>query len=198
MIEGLTPEVRDHRQPGHDIAPYLLNRWSPRAMTGEPLSDAELMPLFEAARWAPSCFNSQLWRFHYAKRGTPHWEPFLGLLVEANRAWVSQAAALVVVLARKNFERNEKPSRTSQFDAGAAWENLALEGSRRRLVVHAMAGFDYERARSELRVPDVYDVLAMVAIGKRGKRDDLPPKLRDVEQPNDRRPLAEILHEGPF
>ena len=72
----VTPEVREHRKPGHEIAPLILNRWSPRAMTGEPLSDAELMPLFEAARWAPSSFNSQLWKFLYAKRDTAHWDAF--------------------------------------------------------------------------------------------------------------------------
>src|SRR5262245_45837478 len=72
VADELTPEVRTHRDPGYDIAPLLLNRWSPRAMTGEPLRDDELMPLFEAARWAPSCFNSQLWRFLYARRATPH------------------------------------------------------------------------------------------------------------------------------
>ena len=194
----LTPEVREHRKPGHEIAPLILNRWSPRAMTGEPLSDAELMPLFEAARWAPSSFNSQLWKFLYAKRDTPHWESFFGLLVEQNQVWAVKAAALVLVAARKNFEHNQKPARTHAFDAGAAWENFALEGSRRGLVVHAMQGFDYDRARTTLAVPDEYEVLAMIAVGKRAPAETLPPKPREMEKPNQRRPLREIVQEGPF
>jgi nitroreductase len=196
--DELTEEVRAHRHPGHEIAPLILNRWSPRAMTGEPLDDAELKPLFEAARWAPSSFNNQPWRFAYAKRGTPHFDTFLALLVEGNRAWAHKASVLVVVLSRKRFEHNEKPSRTHAFDAGAAWENLAIEASRRGLAVHAMEGFDYDKARSDLRVPEPLEVMAMVAIGKRGRREELPERVRAAEQPNERRPLAEILHEGPF
>ena len=61
---------------------------------------------------------------------------------------------LVVVIARKNFEHNEKYSITHQFDAGAAWENLALEASSRGLAVYGMQGFDYEQARTDLEVPD--------------------------------------------
>jgi len=195
---ALTDEVKSRRHAGHPIAPLLLNRWSPRAMTGEPLPEAELMALFEAARWAPSCNNAQPWRFVYARRDTAHWPLFLGLLVEANRIWAQHAAVLAVVISRKNFESNEKPNLTHAFDAGAAWENLALEATRRELVVHGMAGFDYDRARRELRVADDFEVMAMVAIGRRGKREDLPPRAAAMEQPNDRRPLAEIVHEGPF
>jgi nitroreductase len=195
---ALTDEVKSRRHADHPIAPLLLNRWSPRAMTGEPLPESELMALFEAARWAPSCNNAQPWRFVYARRDTAHWPLFLGLLVEANRIWAQHAAVLLVVISRRNFEYNEKPNRTHAFDAGAAWENLALEATRRELVVHGMAGFDYDRARTELRVADVYEVMAMVALGRRGKREDLPPRAAAMEQPNDRRPLAEIVHEGPF
>ncbi len=195
---ALTDEVKSHRKAGHPIAPLLLNRWSPRAMTGEPLPESELMALFEAARWAPSCNNAQPWRFVYARRDTAHWPLFLGLLVEANRVWCERAAVLLVVISRKNFEYKEKFNRTHAFDAGAAWENLALEATRRELVVHGIAGFDYDRARSELRVPELFEVMAMVAIGRRGKREELPPKAAAMEQPNDRRPLSEIVHEGPF
>jgi nitroreductase len=101
-------------------------------------------------------------------------------------------------MARKNFEFNEKPSITHQLDAGAAWENLALEACFRGLVTHGMEGFDYQRARQELGIPENYDVMAMIAIGKRGSKENLPPKLRDMEFPNNRKPLNEIVMEGKF
>ena len=90
-------------------------------MTGEELTDEELMSLFEAARWAPSSYNNQPWRFIYAKTNTEHWDRFFNLLVEANKVWAKNARALVVVIARKNFEHNEKLARTNQFDTSAAW-----------------------------------------------------------------------------
>ena len=186
MNDSLTEEVRKARTTNHAIHPLLLNRWSPRSMTGEELSDEALMPLFEAARWAPSSNNAQLWRFVYAKRRTPFWETFVDLLADGNKVWARQAAVLVVVTSRKFFERNDQPAVTYAFDAGAAWENLALEGTRRGLVVHGMQGFDYEKAREALHVPEEYDVLAMIAIGKRGPRESLPPHLQEREFPNTR------------
>jgi len=186
------------RTPMYDVHSLILNRWSPRSITGEELTDEVLMNLFEAARWAPSSYNNQPWRFIYAKRNTEHWNRFFNLLVEGNKVWAKNAAALVVVIARKNFEHNEKPARTNQFDTGAAWENLALEATFRGLAVHGMQGFDYEKARNDLEVPDNFDVLAMIAIGKRGPRDQLPPQLQEREYPNDRKPLKEIVMEGQF
>lgn len=198
MIDVLLPEVKRTRKADYPIDPIFLNRWSPRAMTGEALTSEELMPLFEAARWAPSSYNAQQRRFLYAKRDTGLWDVFFDLLVEANKIWAKNAAVLVVVISRKNFEYNEQPSRTNVFDTGAAWENLALEGSRRGLVVHGMQGFDYEKARGVLKIPDNYEVCAMIAIGKRGNKEDLPENLQKMEDPNDRRPLKEIAIEGMF
>jgi len=194
----LTKEVKQYRKPSHDIDPIFANRWSPRAMTGEALQDDELLPLFEAARWAPSSFNNQHWRFLYAKRDTPQWEKFLNLLIEFNRSWCSKAGALVVVISKKTFDYNGKPSRSHSFDAGAAWENLALEGARRKLVVHGLEGFDYDKAKDALNVPDDYSVEIMVAIGKRAKKETLPKELMEREQPSDRKPLKDIAWEGGF
>ena len=198
VIMELDPEVKQNRKPNYPINPIFLNRWSPRALTGEELTDDELMPLFEAARWAPSSFNGQPWRFIYAKRNTPHWDKFLNLLVEGNKVWAKNAAVLVVVISRKTFEHNEKPSITHKFDSGSAWENLALEASTRGLVTHGMEGFDYEKAAKDLEVPDKFDVMAMIAIGKRAPKEILPEEYKKIEAPNQRKPLKEIIMEGKF
>jgi nitroreductase len=184
------------RKPAYPINPLILNRWSPRSMTGEELGDDDIMSLFEAARWAPSSYNNQPWRFIYAKRNTKHWDRLFSLLADANKIWTKNAALLVVVISRKNFEYNEKPARTHQFDAGSAWENLALEASSRGIVAHGMQGFDYEKARVELGIPIDFEVMAMIAIGKRGTKENLPPELQDKEKPTDRKPLNDIIMEG--
>src|SRR6188472_3266673 len=155
------------RQSPYKINPLILHRWSPRSMTGEELDGDTIMSLFEAARWAPSSFNNQPWRFIYTKRTSSDWAKFLDLLVEGNKIWAKDAGVLIVIISRKNFEYNEKPSITHQFDTGAAWENLALETSVRGIVAHGMQGFDYEKAREDLNIPDSFDILAMIAIGKR-------------------------------
>jgi nitroreductase len=186
------------RRTQYDINPLILHRWSPRAMSGEELSDTELMQLFEAARWAPSSYNGQPWRFIYAKRNTQHWKKLFNLMVDFNKSWAKNAAVLIVILSRKNFEHDEKPSVTHQFDAGAAWENLALQGETQGLVTHGMQGFDYDKARTDLSIPDVFNVMAMVAIGKPAPKEILPPELQQKERPSSRKQLSEIIMEGRY
>lgn len=193
MIKG--GEIRKADYP---IEKLLLDRWSPRAMSGEEISREELMRLFEAARWAPSSFNAQQWRALYARRGTEHWQTFFDLLVDANKAWAKNAGVLVVFISRKLFDYNNEPLVTHSYDCGAAWENFALQGFQQGLVVHGMEGFDYERARKELRIPDEFQVEAMVAVGKPGAKELLPEKLQARESPSDRRKLSESVFEGPF
>ena len=190
------PENESARKSNYPINPLILNRWSSRAMTGEALNDDDIMSLFEAARWAPSSYNNQPWRFIYAKRNTEHWDRFFNLLAEGNKNWTKNAALLVVVISRKNFEFNEKPAITHQFDAGSAWENLALEASSRGIVAHGMQGFDYEKAGVNLGVPHDFEVMAMIAIGKKGPTEILPPELQEKEKLSDRKPLKEIIMEG--
>ena len=97
-------------------------------MSGEPLSEGEILTLFEAARWAPSTYNEQEWRFLYARRETPQWQSIFDLLVEGNQAWCKNAAMLVVIVAHKVFAQNGKPNPVHLFDVGAAFENIALQG----------------------------------------------------------------------
>ena len=191
-------EISNYRKPDHDIEPILFRRWSPRAMSGEQISEQELMTLFEAARWAPSSYNAQPWRFLYARRGTANWDRYFDLMIEFNQSWTKHAAVLMVVVSRKTFEWNDQAAPTHSFDAGAAWQNLALQGSTMGLVVHGMQGFDYEKARVVLNIPENFQVDAMIAVGKPGKREDLPEDLQEREQPSDRKPVAEIAIEGGF
>ena len=195
------PEYLDARQvrtPNQPIESIFVRRWSPRAMSGEPLTEAELLPLFEAARWAPSTYNEQEWRFLYARRDTPHWPTFFGLLAEPNQAWCDKAAVLGVVLSHKVFSANNKPNPVHTFDAGLSYQNLALQAAAMGLVAHGMAGFDFEKAREDLGVPDDYSVDAMFALGRPGDPATLPEKVREREQPSGRKPVAEIIREGPF
>jgi nitroreductase len=186
------------RKAAYPIEPLILQRWSPRALSGEPLTDKELYTLFEAARWAPSSFNGQPWHFIYAKRDTKAWPTLFNLLVDFNQSWTKNAAVLLVIISRNNFDYNNKPERTHSFDAGAAWQNLALQASAMGLIAHGMEGFDYKKARQDLSVPDDYTVEAMVAIGQPGNKEDLPEELQKREEPSDRKPSSEWTSEGAF
>jgi len=189
-------KIDEYRTSEYGADPLFLERWSPRAMSGERISEEELMRLFEAARWAPSAFNNQPWRFIYALRGTEHWEPFFDLLVEANKVWAKRAGALVVILSKRSFDYNGKPARTHSFDTGAAWGSLCLQGSLSGLVVHGMMGFDYDRAKSTLNISDEFKVEAMAAVGRTGGKKELPEELQEREIPSGRKEFSQIVFEG--
>jgi len=188
----------DKRVAGYPVDPLFIDRWSPRAMSGEAISEAEMMTLFEAARWAPSCGNFQPWRFLYARRGTDFWPAFLDLLNTGNRGWAERAGALVLVISRTHFDGDGRSCASHSYDAGAAWQNIALQAWIGGLVAHGIGGFDAERARRVLRVPAAYAIEAMIVLGKPGDVSLLPDSLQKREQPNDRRPLAQTVCEGPF
>ena len=190
--------ISNYRKPDHDISPIFINRWSPRAMSGEEISREELLRLFEAARWAPSSFYNQPWRFVYAMRNTEHWDAFFQLLTKGNQDWCRNAAVLIVVLSKTTFDFNGKPARTHSYDTGAAWGSLALQGSLMGLLVHGMQGFNYDRAKEITRLGDEYQVEAMAAAGRPGKKEDLPLPLQEKEFPSGRKRVEEFAFEGVF
>jgi len=198
MEKPLPPEILNARQPEYPVHPLILSRWSPRSMTGEPISEEELMSLLEAAHWAPSSYNAQPWRFIYAFRETSEWERLFSLLIPFNQEWASKAGVLVLIVSHKIFEHNQKPSVTHSFDSGAAWGYLALQGNATGLAIHAMQGFDYDKAKEVCNIPDDYQVECMVAVGKQGKKEALPEEMQKREAPSKRKPLSEVVMKGVF
>ena len=191
MSPPANPRVAEAR-----VDPLFIDRWSPRSFAPEPLSDADVASLFEAARWAPSSSNVQPWLFLYETDG-PDRPVFDSILNPRNRDWASKAPLLGFVFATIRTPDGREPH-TAQFDAGAAWMSLALQARALDICTHAMAGIDREAAHERLGVDrDSYAVMCGVAAGRLGPPEALPEKLREREGPrNDRKPLAEIARRG--
>jgi nitroreductase len=190
------------RTSDYPIDPLFRERWSPRAFDGTAVPEEDLRTMLEAARWAPSAFNSQPWRFLYAHRGDPHWETFLNVLVPFNIDWARHAAVLVYVLSDTlpftDKAGEPSPSLTHGYDAGAAWALLALQAWRMGYYAHGMSGIDLDRAREALAVPQRYVINAAAAIGRQGDPATLPEKLRARETPSGRKPVSDFAFRGPF
>ena len=175
----------------------FLNRWSPRSFLSDPLTDEEIMTLFEAARWSPSCFNEQPWLFVFAR--SDRLPAFQSVLMEMNQQWANQAPLLIIVFARRNSERNGKPNDQAEFDAGSAWMALALQAQKLGLACHAMAGFEEDKAYEVANVDrEQFNAMCVVAVGRQGPKDQLAPDFQEREAPSDRKALLEIAHEGPL
>ncbi|HEX4737269.1 MAG TPA: nitroreductase family protein [Allosphingosinicella sp.] len=190
------------RQPHHPVDPLFLDRWSPRAFDGSDMPDADLSTIFEAARWAPSAFNSQPWRFLYARRGDANWERFLSLLIPWNQGWAHSASVLIYILSdtMPMTDKAGQPqgSHSHSFDAGASWACLALQATRMGYHAHGMSGVEFDRARAELRVPERFRIEAAAVIGRIGDPAMLDERTRAREAPSPRKPLSDFVFAGNF
>lgn len=187
------------RSANHPVAPIFLDRWSPRAFDASVIPDTDLMTIFEAARWAPSAFNYQPWRFLYAKREDAEWERFLDLLIPYNQSWAHRASVLIYLISDTQMEMapgQASPSHSHSFDTGAAWACLALQATMLGYHAHGMVGVDFERARAELAVPERYRFEAAAVIGRIADKATLDDKLRAREVPSDRKPIADFAFRG--
>jgi nitroreductase len=162
------------------------------------VTEQELMTVFEAAKWAPSAFNSQPWRFVYATQEDLRWHDFLHLLVLFNQEWAKSAWALVIVVSHKNFAKTGEFAITHSYDTGAACQNMTLQGFSMGLGVYPLSGFDYGRARDLLELPDDYAVEVMFAVGRPGPVSVLPEKLQAREVLTSREPLSKIVFREHF
>ena len=182
------------------INEVIAKRWSPRAFdANKVVSHEQLIVLLEAARWAPSCFGDEPWRFIVWNKGAEEgaWQQAFDCLAPSNQTWVKHAPLLILVCANTLFGHNQTPNRWGQYDTGAAAENLCLQASSMGLAAHQMGGFNSDLAREKFAIPSQYIPMAMLAVGYEGDSNSLPDdlKARELAQ-RKRKPLGELFFEG--
>lgn len=158
----------------------------------------KLQSLLEAARWAPSSNNEQPWHFIVGTKDDPaaH-DRLFHCLKEGNKKWAFRAPVLMLSVARLNFEDDGQPNRHAWHDTGMAVFSLAVQATALGLIVHQMAGFDVEKARTDLGIPAGYEPVAMIAVGYPGDPAELPDYLRERElKPRERKAVSEFLFTG--
>ncbi|CAM2867812.1 nitroreductase family protein [Paenibacillus sediminis] len=196
VLEKLTDEVQANRKSENPVSPLFLNRWSPRAYSSQKVSDSDLNTILESAHWAPSSFNDQPWRFIVAKT-EEQLQVFHSFLGDFNKMWATKAPVLVLVASDK-LRENGDPNGAHAFDAGTAWGFMALQAKMLGLSTHAIGGFDRDKARELLNIPDHIELHAVISIGYQGDKSDLPAGLQEREIPSGRKPLNKVVFEGKF
>ncbi len=181
--------------PIHEL---LARRWSPYGFDPRPVPTDDLRSVFEAARWAPSAFNEQPWRYLVATRDDEvRFADMLTCLVETNQQWARHASALIIVVASLSFDRNGKPNRTALHDVGLASASLSLEATNRGLMVHQMSGILADRAQELYGIPEGFQATTAVAIGYAGGGPEVAETFRDRdEKPRLRRPQSAFVFAG--
>lgn len=180
------------------VIEVIQNRWSPVIFSDKALSEKEITSIFEAARWAPSSFNEQPWRYVYAGKGDMGRDILEGLLVEGN-AWAKDAGLLVLGFSSKIFKKNGKPNRHYLHDTGAASALITLQATSMGLITHQMEGFDFKRANEALGVPPEFEPGSMMAVGYPGDPAKAPEKYRERDAgPRTRNPRSSFASRGKF
>ena len=177
--------------PIHDL---FAERWSPRSFTDEEIDHGTLGSLLSAAQWAASAFNEQPWRFVLGRRGDEVFEAIFAALMPGNQPWAGKAAALAIVVAKDTYSHHGKPNAHAWYDCGQAVAQLVGEATAQGWSVHQMAGYSAEAAREAFGIPDDFQPVAAIAIGRLGPAEALPAPLDEREAaPRTRRPLAETV-----
>jgi len=172
----------------HPVTEVIKNRKSVRAYSDRLIESHKINSLFEAVRWAPSSSNGQPWLYLYATKEQPElWNKLFDCLLEGNKIWAKDAPLLILSLARKNFIANDKPNHYAFYDLGAANAFLAIQAVELGLQLRQMGGFDHEKAKQSLNVPEAFQLGAMIAVGYPGNPESLPENLKIRElSPRDR------------
>ena len=178
----------------------IAARWSPRAFDETRLVEPEkLLSVLEAARWAPSCFGDEPWRYIVCDRfaDAASWQSLLACLAEKNQLWAKHAPVLMVACADSLFRQNGKPNRWGQHDTGAASVSLCLQATALGLASHQMGGFDIDAVRQAFAVPERFMPMSVIAVGYAGKIDNLHEDFRAMETgERQRQPLGENFFAG--
>jgi nitroreductase len=184
--------------PDYPIHEPLAARWSPYAFADRRVPEADVRSLFEAARWAPSSFNEQPWRYLVATKDDPEqFQRLLSCLVEGNQVWAKAAPVLALGVVSLRFARNAQDNRAAVHDLGLAAGNLLVEATVRGLFVHQMIGILPDKAREIYGIPEGFEAWTGLAIGYKGDPTSLPARLRERDlAPRQRKPLREFVFSG--
>jgi nitroreductase len=178
----------------------IISRRSILAFDSKPIPDQQLVSLFEAARWAPSSFNEQPWRFIIAKRDNEaQFMKMVSCVNDWNEVWASKAAVLLICIARLNATDQDIPNKHALYDLGLAVGNLSVQATSMDLHMRQMAGFHPEIAIEKYHIPAGYEPVCMIALGYQGDAGKLPENLKRKENfPRIRKPLSDLVFEDEF
>ena len=180
------------------IHPILQSRWSPRSFEPQAtISTEEMTAFLEAARWAPSSYNFQPWRFIISRQGDANFKKICEALSGFNQVWAPTASALVAVIVEQKTEGHIFPP-IALFDTGLAVSQLTIEAHHRGFIVHQMIGFDKEKMNTTFDISGQRDCIVILAIGRQSQAENLPEgQARERESlPRERKQLSELIIAG--
>ncbi|MCJ7487961.1 MAG: nitroreductase family protein [Candidatus Aminicenantes bacterium] len=148
-----------------DVHAAIETRRATRSLDPVEITSDLVRDLASHARLAPSCSNNQPWRFVFV-RDPEKIEAMKPVFSEGNK-WCHAASLIVAVFSRKEDDCVIKDREYHLFDTGMATAFLMLRATELGLVAHPIAGYSPKKARAVLGIPEEYQVITLVLVGKR-------------------------------
>lgn len=148
-----------------DVKEAIAKRRAYRALGPVEITDGLMRELASAAQLTASCFNNQPWKFVFARSKESLAK--VQTCLSRNNDWAKNASLIIAAFARKENDCLIKEREYYLFDLGQAVSALVLRATELDLVAHPIAGFNNEKVRLALGIPEGNLVLTLVNVGKK-------------------------------
>jgi nitroreductase len=178
-----------------DVKQAIEQRRAYRSLDPAEITEDLIRDLAECAQLAASCFNNQPWRFVFVYD--------FGVLKKMHQAlskgneWIHHASMIVAVFTKKELDCDVKGRQYYLFDTGMATAHMILRATELGLVAHPIAGFNEDKVREILGIPEDMTVITLVNFGRRRlePRPELSEKQIEWERERpERLPLEKYVH----
>ncbi|MBN2159281.1 MAG: nitroreductase family protein [Spirochaetes bacterium] len=172
-----------------ELQEAILKRRSQRKFTDYVVTDAEISELLEAARWAPSWANTQVWEF-VVVRDRKVIEQIAATFSQNNPAAKgTQAASVVIVGCAKTGVSGAHDGKNLTifsewflFDLALAVQNICLRAHDLGLGTVIVSLLDHRALKKAVNVPDGFEAVTVIPIGKPAVPDKQAPARRNVSE----------------
>ncbi len=175
-----------------DVKTAIETRRAYRSLDPVEITPELMDDLARCAGLAASCFNKQPWRFVFAV--SPEFLGELQAAMKKGNEWTKNASMIAAVCTKRELDCAMKDGREyAWFDTGMATAHLILRAVELGLVAHPIAGYDPDKVRSILGIPNDLTVIALVVFGRHA--ESLKPELSEdwqVQAEMNRPPRLEI------
>jgi len=160
-----------------DVTEAIEKRRAYRSLAPVEVTEELVRDLARHAQLAPSCFNNQPVRFVFV------WDrSMLERMREAltrGNEWAYAASLIIAVLAEKEADCVIHDREYYRFDCGLATAFLVLRATELGLVAHPIAGYSPKKTRAILGIPDRFQVVTLVIVGRHAA--ELSPVLSEKQ-----------------
>jgi nitroreductase len=171
-----------------ELMEAIKNRRSIRIFSDQFVTDAEIRYVIDAAHCAPSWANTQVWEF-IVVREKELISQVTDTYSEFNPARKCSVAssALIVVCAKtgvsgyKDGKVITKFHEWFMFDLGMAVQNLCLRAHEIGLGTVVVGHLNHDACKKLLLLPDGYDVVTVIPIGKPAAPVERIPTRKDLK-----------------